>query len=60
IPVVGVPSASAAGVADDRRARYHLYTLARRSGGWALTLSVRRHAAGGRFAADGAPRPLAP
>ena len=59
IPVVGVPSASAAGVADDRRARYHLYTLARRSGGFTLTLSVRRHAAGGRFAADGAPRPLA-
>jgi len=56
---VGVPSASAAAVDDDRHARYHLYTLARRSGGFTLTLSVRRHADGEGFAADGAPRPLA-
>lgn len=60
IPVVGVPSASAGGFDDDRRARYHLYTVVRRGGGWELTLSVRGYAAGGRFAAQGEERRLAP
>lgn len=60
IPVVGAPSASAGGFDDDRRARYHLYALARRSGGWELTLSVRGYAAvEGRFVAEGEPRRLA-
>lgn len=59
IPVVGVPSASADSPDHDRRARYHLYALARRSGGWELTLSVRGYAAAeGRFVADAEPRLL--
>ena len=43
IPVIGVPSASAAGEDPRRRARYHLYRLSRRSDGWDIQVSVRSY-----------------
>lgn len=43
IPVIGVPSASAAGEDSRRRARYHLYRLSRRSDGWDIRVSVRSY-----------------
>jgi 3',5'-cyclic AMP phosphodiesterase CpdA len=59
IPVVGVPSASAATADAERGARYHVYEVARQATGWAVTLAARRYSpALGRFVDDGAPRPL--
>ncbi len=41
IPVIGVPSASAAGKHHRRRARYHLYHLSPRIDGWEIRVCVR-------------------
>ena len=41
IPVIGVPSASAAGQNPERRARYHLYRLSPRTDGWDIRVCVR-------------------
>ena len=41
IPVIGVPSASAAGENLSRRARYHLYALSPASDGWEIRVCVR-------------------
>lgn len=43
IPVIGVPSASAAGHNFKRRARYHLYRLTRSANGWDIQTQVRTH-----------------
>ena len=43
IPVIGVPSASAAAENPRRRARYHLYHLLRRAGGWYIRVCVRSY-----------------
>jgi hypothetical protein len=43
IPVIGVPSASAAGENPKRRARYHLYHLSREADGWDVQVSVRSY-----------------
>jgi metallophosphoesterase superfamily enzyme len=43
IPVIGVPSASAAGENLKRRARYHLYHLAPKADGWGIRVSVRSY-----------------
>jgi 3',5'-cyclic AMP phosphodiesterase CpdA len=62
-PVVGVPSASALGPGPDRRARYHLYRLAREGGRWQLLLSVRGYAGDGGVepvVPEGEPRRLVP
>ena len=41
IPVIGVPSSSAAGKNFKRRARYHLYHLSSRKDGWDIRICVR-------------------
>ncbi|MBT8332233.1 MAG: metallophosphoesterase [Deltaproteobacteria bacterium] len=41
IPVIGVPSSSAAGENIKRRARYHLYHLSSRADGWEIRICVR-------------------
>ena len=41
IPVIGVPSASAAGKNFKRRARYHLYHLSSRTDDWDIQVCVR-------------------
>jgi len=41
IPVIGVPSASAAGENPRRRARYHLYYLSPKADGWDMRVCVR-------------------
>jgi 3',5'-cyclic AMP phosphodiesterase CpdA len=41
IPVIGVPSSSAAGKNIKRRARYHLYHLSSRIDGWNIRICVR-------------------
>jgi 3',5'-cyclic AMP phosphodiesterase CpdA len=41
IPVIGVPSASAAAENPRRRARYHLYHVARKADGWQIRVCVR-------------------
>jgi 3',5'-cyclic AMP phosphodiesterase CpdA len=43
IPVIGVPSASAAGKNPRRRARYHLYRLSPRTDGWDIRVCVRSY-----------------
>ena len=43
IPVIGVPSASAAGENPKRRARYHLYHLSPRADGWDIRVCVRSY-----------------
>jgi 3',5'-cyclic AMP phosphodiesterase CpdA len=43
IPVIGVPSASAAGENTKRRAQYHLYRLSPQTDGWDLQVCVRRY-----------------
>ena len=43
IPVIGVPSASAAGENSKRRARYHLYRLSREADGWDVRVCVRSY-----------------
>ena len=43
IPVIGVPSASAAAENTKRRARYHLYFLSRQADGWDLQVCVRSY-----------------
>ena len=43
IPVIGVPSASAAGENPSRRARYHLYHLSPRADGWDIQVCVRSY-----------------
>jgi len=43
IPLVGVPSASAAGENSKRGARYHLYHLSPRADGWEIRVCVRRY-----------------
>ena len=43
IPVIGVPSASAAGANPKRRARYHLYHLSPRADGWDIRVCVRSY-----------------
>ena len=43
IPVIGVPSASAAGENMKRRAQYHLYRLSPKTDGWDLQVCVRRY-----------------
>ena len=43
IPVIGVPSASAAQAHAQRRARYHLYRLTRRVDGWDIGVCVRSY-----------------
>jgi 3',5'-cyclic AMP phosphodiesterase CpdA len=43
IPVIGVPSASAASGKKKRRARYHLYRLTRRADEWDLRVCVRSY-----------------
>jgi 3',5'-cyclic AMP phosphodiesterase CpdA len=43
IPVIGVPSASAAGENLKRRARYHLYHLSPKSDGWDMRVCVRSY-----------------
>ena len=43
IPVIGVPSASAAGENFARQARYHLYYLKRRADCWDIKICVRRY-----------------
>ncbi len=41
IPVLGAPSASAADIGDDRRARYHVCRLIQNGHKWQMVLSVR-------------------
>ncbi len=43
IPVIGVPSASAADENTNRRARYHLYRLTRRVNSWDIGICVRSY-----------------
>jgi hypothetical protein len=43
IPVIGVPSASAAGENPKRRARYHLYHLSPKADGYDIRVSVRSY-----------------
>ena len=43
IPVIGVPSASAAAENPRRRARYHLYRVSRRADGWQIRVCVRSY-----------------
>ena len=43
IPVIGVPSASAAGENTKRRAQYHLYRLSRKVDGWEVRVCVRSY-----------------
>jgi len=43
IPVIGVPSASAAGENPRRRARYHLYHLSPKADGWDIRVCVRSY-----------------
>ena len=43
IPVIGVPSASAAGEDTKRRARYYLYRLSREADDWDLQVCVRSY-----------------
>lgn len=53
-PVIGVPSASAAGTKPGRDARYHIYRLAKGEDGWELHTTVRAYMKDqGRFAAAG-------
>jgi 3',5'-cyclic AMP phosphodiesterase CpdA len=59
IPIVGVPSASAATVDAERGARYHLYGVRCGAAGWDVTLEARRYKPElACFVADGAPRAL--
>jgi 3',5'-cyclic AMP phosphodiesterase CpdA len=57
-PVIGVPSASSIGPGPGRRARYHLYRLAREGDGFQVWLSARAYAPGAGFVSDGRERPL--
>jgi 3',5'-cyclic AMP phosphodiesterase CpdA len=41
VPVIGIPSASALGLAHRQPARYHLYKVARGQRGWDLAVSIR-------------------
>jgi len=43
IPVIGVPSASAAGKNPKRRARYHLYQLSPKTDSWDIRVCVRSY-----------------
>ena len=54
IPVLGVPSASAAGRGSSPAAAYHLHELRRKEGGWSLLTRVRAYAGPERGFIDGA------
>jgi 3',5'-cyclic AMP phosphodiesterase CpdA len=43
VPVIGVPSASAAGKNPKRRAQYHLYQLSPKADNWDIQVCVRRY-----------------
>lgn len=57
VPVLGIPSASAIGSRPGRRARYHLYSVAREGDNWTLSVDVRGYRDDtDQFAAEGQQR----
>jgi len=54
VPVIGVPSASAAGRTAGRSSRYHLYHFRRDESGWDLRIAVRAYPFNEKISADGA------